>query len=213
MVKISQNTLTMLYEEYQKSHRHYHNNNHIDYVLNVLTQNKDRFSNFEAAELAAYFHDFVYKVDDSCEYNEMLSRDKFIEIISSDNPDIVYDGNGADFKTVTLAATMIDCTHGHTLDRVDTSLLSDSEIEDIKMFLDADIKILAEPIETVIQFEKDIRKEFSRYDDDTYRKGRVSVLENFLDRPRIFISEIGKEWEETGRKNLQMLIDILSKRW
>ena len=211
MLTISQKMLSFLHEEYSKSHRHYHNLDHIANVLSVLVQYKSKFSNFNAAELAAYFHDIVYNVGDSYEYNEMLSRDKFIEIISDANPHIVYDGNCQDFKTVTLAATMIDCTHGHTLDRIDTTLLTGGEIEDIKMFLDADIKILAEPIKTVIQFEENIRKEFSMYDDETYRKGRVSVLEGFLARPCIFMSEIGKGWENTARKNLRMLIDNIKR--
>lgn len=212
MLNINEKILLYLHEEYSKSHRHYHDLTHVAQVLNVLVQYKSKFSNFMAAELAAYFHDVVYEVGESYKHNEKLSRDKFIEMISAGNPHIVYDGNGKDFKTVALAATMIDCTHGHTLDRVETSSLTEGEIEDIKMFLDADIKILAEPIETVIQFEENIRKEFSMYDDETYRKGRVSVLENFLARPRIYMSDIGSEWEDSARKNLQMLIDNLSKR-
>lgn len=59
-------------------------------------------------------------------------------------------------------------------------------------------------------FENDIRKEFSCYDDSTYRVGRIKVLQSFLNRPNIFMSQIGAGWEQKARNNLQLLIDGLN---
>lgn len=211
MLTISPLTQKLLIDEYSQSHRHHHNYDHICYVLDVLRDYKELFSNFEAAELAAKFHDVVYNVDESYQYNEHKSCMKFLELIQLDNPNFSYSSGDNDFRTTRLVLYMIKCTNGHTLNQIQNiSNFTDGEIEDIKMFLDADIKILAESEDRVIQFENDIRKEFSYYDDSTYRFGRIKVLQDFLNRPNIFMSHIGVGWEQKARKNLQLLIDILN---
>lgn len=211
MLKISPLTQKLLLNEYNKPHRHHHNTDHICYVLNVLRDYKELFSNFEAAELAAKFHDIVYNVDESYQYNEHRSCMKFLERIELDNPNFSYNIGNNDFRTAHLVIHMIKCTNGHTLNQIeDIRNFTDGEIEDIKMFLDADIKILAESEDRVIQFENDIRKEFSCYDDSTYRVGRINVLQSFLNRPNIFMSQIGAGLEQKARNNLQLLIDGLN---
>ena len=210
MLQISKQTQKFLLKEYRKKHRHYHDYAHICHVLDTLHDHKDKFSDFQAAELAANFHDIVYEVGDDYDYNEQRSCVKFLEMIEEDNPDLKYDRNDPDFRTVELALIMIGCTHGHTLDRIrDPESLTSGQLEDIKMFLDADIKILAENEDKVLRFEDEIRKEFSIYSDEVYSQGRIRVLQSFLNRRFLYLSEIGRPWEQKARNNLQFLIDRL----
>ena len=210
MLTISTKTQKLLLKEYHKKHRHYHTYSHICHVLDTLHDHKDRLGNFQAAEFAANFHDIVYEVGDDYKYNEQRSCLKFLQMIEEDNPGLKYNPDDPDFKTLNLALVMIGCTHGHTLDRIrDPGRLSDSDLEDVKMFLDADIKILSESQDKVMRFEQEIRKEFSIYGDEAYRVGRTQVLRSFLERPRIYMSEIGRPWEDKARSNLQFLIDSL----
>ena len=210
MVQISKQTQKFLLKEYRKKHRHYHDYAHICHVLDTIHDHKDKFSDLRAAELAANFHDIVYEVGDDYDYNEQRSCVKFLEMIEEDNPHVKYDRNDPDFRTIELALIMIGCTHGHTLDRIrDPESLKPEQIEDIKMFLDADIRILAESEDRVLRFEDEIRKEFSIYSDEVYSQGRIRVLQSFLNRRVLYLSEIGRPWEEKARANLQFLIDRL----
>ena len=210
MLTISSKTQKFLLKEYRKKHRHYHNYAHICHVLDTIHDHKDKFSDLQAAELAANFHDIVYEVGDRYDQNEAQSCVTFLACIEEDNPDLKYDRNDPDFRTTELALLMIGCTHGHTLDRIKSpDSLTPAQIEDIKMFLDADIKILAENEDKVLRFEDDIRKEFSIYDDEVYCQGRIRVLQSFLNRRQLYLSEIGRPWEQKARNNLQFLIDRL----
>lgn len=215
MLKISDKTRKFLLKELHKKHRHYHTYSHVCHVLETLEGMKDKFGNFRAAELAAEFHDVIYEVDEAYDNNEINSCRVFLEKIEEDNPHLLdVDVEDPQYRTVYLALIMIGCTHGHTLDRIkDRKKFSEVEIEDIKMFLDADLRIFAERSDRFNDFEDGIRKEFSHYDDDEiYNHGRVKVLQSFLNRPKIYFSEVGKDWEETARSNLQRLIDELKNK-
>ena len=56
-----------------------------------------------------------------------------------------------------------------------------------------------------------IRKEYSWVPDDQYRIGRKKVLQDFLNRPRIYFTErAGKELEQQARVNIEREIARLS---
>ena len=216
MLQISDKTRKFLLKELSRKHRHYHNYAHVCHVLDTLYLMKHKFSNFRAAELAAEFHDIVYEVDEAYEHNEINSCRMFLEKIEEDNPHLKdLDIDDPEYRTVHLALAMIGCTKGHTLDRVrNRGKFSESEIEDIKMFLDADLRILSETEKRLQQFEKDIRKEFSQYNDEIYSHGRTQVLQSFLGRPKLYFSEFAKDagWEQIGRENVKILIEQLQKK-
>ena len=210
MLKISEHTERTIEDCLSQPHRVYHTLEHVSHVQATLNAYKDKFSDFQAAELAAKFHDIVYEVGDDYNYNEARSCAKFLEMIGEDNPDLKFDFNPCDFSTIELVLAMIGCTHGHTLDIIrNPDSLTAGQIEDIKMFLDADIKILSEDEATVIKFEDAIRKEFSIYNDVVYSFGRIKVLQSFLNRPHIYLSQIGEPWEQKARDNLHFLINRL----
>lgn len=211
MLTLSKRTHNLIAKEHLKAPRHYHTYAHVCDVLDTIHEHSDKFSNLQAAELAAYFHDIVYEVGDDYDYNEQRSCLRFLEVIESENPMLSYMNFGdADFDTMHLALVMIGCTKGHTLDNIrDPSKLSESQREDVKMFLDADLRILSRDQKRLLEFEDGIRKEFSIYDDEVYRNGRIRVLQSFLNRRKLYFSEIGKTWEDTARENLQFLINRL----
>ena len=211
MLKLSKRTHNAIEKEHLKAPRHYHTYAHVCDILDTIYEHAQLFSNFQAAELAAYFHDIVYEVGDDYDYNEQRSCIRFLETIEAENPDLAYaDANDPDFLTVKLALIMIGCTKGHTLDICrESEKLTTAQLEDVKMFLDADLRILARDEDRLLEFEDGIRKEFSIYDDEVYRAGRIRVLKNFLNRKQLYFSEIGKPWEQKARDNLQFLINRL----
>ena len=210
MLILNETSQKLILKEMSRKGRFHHTYAHVCDILEVLHANKEKFSNFRAAELAAIFHDIVYEVDERYKSNELESCRKFLEVIYNDNPNLSYDEEDPDYQTVKLTLAMIGCTQHHSLDGIkDPKSFTAAEINDIKMFLDADINVLARSRERVMQFEKDIRAEFSCYDDEAYRKGRADVLRSFLQRKNIFLSSIDESWEGIARNNLLFILDSL----
>lgn len=54
-------TYNELLSSYNQKHRHYHNVNHINAVLEHLVQAKHLANDFDALEIALWFHDAIYK--------------------------------------------------------------------------------------------------------------------------------------------------------
>ena len=220
-INVSKETEVFYLKEYLKRHRHYHTYAHICDVWCTIDEYRAQFSNYEAATLAAIFHDIVYNVDDSYVENELRSVRTFTSKVLADNPDLEakLDSNieksdlqDPDVRTFYLVLIMIGCTKGHSLDRIKhREIFSQCEIDDVKRFLDADLRILStDNLDKLVEFEEGIRKEFSHYNDEVYTEGRIKVLQSFLDRPKIYLSEIGEPWEKQARENLRFLIERLT---
>jgi predicted metal-dependent HD superfamily phosphohydrolase len=71
-------------------------------------------------------------------------------------------------------------------------------------FLDIDLAILAAPPEQYHSYAKKIRDEYGHVSDEAYRDGRVKVLHRFLERDRIYASEIFERlgMDERARINI-----------
>lgn len=75
---------------------------------------------------------------------------------------------------------------------------------DINIFLDADLAILGSDENIYAAYAASIRKEYGMFDDAAYRDGRRHVLDYFLNRPRIFITDyFYRNFEQQARINLQ----------
>ena len=73
--------------------------------------------------------------------------------------------------------------------------------------MDADLAILgADPVEYQA-YMRSIRREYSWASDAAYKVGRIQVLESFLQRDRLYYSDIlGDELESIARLNLKQEI-------
>jgi predicted metal-dependent HD superfamily phosphohydrolase len=85
---------------------------------------------------------------------------------------------------------------------------------DMLCFLDIDMAILASDETTYDQYAENVRKEYGHYSDALYQEGRINVLQNFLKRERVFLSDIfkGSGMEEKARANISREIASL-KQW
>jgi Uncharacterized protein conserved in bacteria len=85
---------------------------------------------------------------------------------------------------------------------------------DMLFFLDIDMAILASDETTYDQYAGNVRKEYEHYSDALYQEGRISILQNFLKRERVFLSDIfkGSGMEEKARANISREIASL-KQW
>jgi predicted metal-dependent HD superfamily phosphohydrolase len=82
---------------------------------------------------------------------------------------------------------------------------------DIKLALDIDLFILAQPQNIFDEYEANIKKEYSWMEEGFYKRGRVSILEGFLkNRESVFLTEYFQDrFEQIARSNLKYSIACL----
>jgi predicted metal-dependent HD superfamily phosphohydrolase len=184
---------------YTKPDRHYHNLNHIDHVQTILDRftvnNSDAPSetllhNPTSVTLAAWFHDFVY--DPQAADNELQSAKAAKELLTN---------IGLSIESIDRIQQLILATQGHHIDPDD---------RDKCIFLDADLAILgANPVQYQV-YQRSIRREYSWVTDAAYQAGRIQVLESFLQRDRLYYTDLlFTELESIARINIKYEIDRL----
>jgi predicted metal-dependent HD superfamily phosphohydrolase len=81
---------------------------------------------------------------------------------------------------------------------------------DLSLFLDFDIAILASPIETYQLYSEKIRQEYMKYPDEIYKEGRKQALKKVLESSKIFNTEDFVEtMEEAARENIRKEVEQL----
>lgn len=146
---------------------------------------------------ALYWHDAIY--DPSSAENErnsaLLLREEASGLIST--------------RELDDAAAIIDATAKHA---VPSGLTTEQE-SDLKLFLDIDLSILGQRDEVFDDYEAAIRQEYSFVPLELYKAGRISILQGFLNRDRLFFTDTFHElWEKKARENLKRSISDLEKQ-
>ncbi len=174
-------------EHYSAKNRAYHNLSHIQSLLALGETLLDKIQNPNAVYFAIWFHDLIYNTKRSD--NEEKSAEFAVEALA---------GIGVPEQTIAIAREMILATKHHR--GTDLSW-------DMKAFLDLDTSILGAPEEIYQKYSRAIRKEYSWVPDFMYRKGRMKVLNDFLEREHIYhTKEIGAEYEIQARNNIALEI-------
>ena len=155
-VKCDVNILLSMWNE---SHRHYHNLNHLNDLINQINEKKSNFSEkeYEKLILTALFHDCIY--DPMSSTNEEKSADFF--------ENCCVDKNNPDIKEI---KQMILDTKTHE----STTPLSES-------FNYYDMNIVERDFDQLLEWEKGIQEEYKSYGDE-YKEGRLKFLESLLDK-------------------------------
>lgn len=155
-IKCDINTLLSMWNE---SHRHYHNLNHLNDLIEQIDENKSKYSEkeYEKLIITSLFHD--------CVYNPMMSdnEEKSAEFFES----CCVDKNNLDIKQV---KQMILDTKNHQ----SSTTLSES-------FNHYDMNIVERDFDQLLEWENGIKEEYS-FAGDKYKEGRLKFLESVLDK-------------------------------
>jgi predicted metal-dependent HD superfamily phosphohydrolase len=171
--------------------RYYHNLNHINHVLITIDRFNLELQNPIAVKLAAWFHDFVY--DPQASDNEIQSAELAKELLTVLN---------ISATTIDRIQQLILATQGHQIDSDDV---------DRSIFLDADLAILGTSSAQYQDYARSIRQEYSWVSDAEYQLGRTKVLESFLQRDKIYYTDLlFDELESIARFNMSQEIIFLS---
>ncbi len=176
---------------YNAEKRFYHNLSHIAHVLQIIIELKDLASNLPVVQLAAWFHDIIY--DPQKDDNEKLSAEYGQEALRNMN-----------LSTAIIRPTkaLIRATKRHRAPKGDI---------DAAILLDADLAILAADSHNYSSYKEAIEKEYSWLPAKIYRSERVRILQNFLDRKRIFFTKpMFERCEARARRNLIQEIEMLT---
>ena len=186
---------TELVALYRQPGRHYHGLAHIEALLALASEYRDRLSDPEAVDAAIWFHDAIY--DSRRSDNEARSVALATEKLSS---------HAAPERLARIVA-MIEATATHGL----PDLGDEATTRDAAFFLDMDLSILGAPPAAFDSYEAAVRREYAWVDEKAWRSGRAAVLKKFLARPRIFHTEaFRQDFEDQARKNMARSIAALS---
>ncbi len=181
-----------LVKAYSGSDRFYHNLEHINQVLQTLQLMPVPVEDRGAIQWAAWFHDVIY--DSQATDNEARSAVYAEQVLLS---------LGVSAQTTTTVKQLILATKNHHANPNDVSTC---------ILLDADLAILGTEELAYWEYTKAIRKEYAWVSDLDYVKGRRRVLENFLQRDRLYSTEVMWQTHELkARHNLQAELQRLTR--
>jgi predicted metal-dependent HD superfamily phosphohydrolase len=173
-----------LLARYGEAGRHYHGLGHIEALLGLMRDHGRALSDPEVVEAAIWFHDAVYD-----------TRAKDNEAQSAALAALLLKDRLAPARLAAVVA-MIEATASHRVPAIGS--------EDAALFLDMDLSILGEAPAVFDAYEQGVRLEYRWVPDDRWRQGRAAVLAGFLDRPRIFHTDIfGDRYEAPARDNIR----------
>ncbi|MER6520651.1 hypothetical protein ABT246_27830 [Streptomyces sp. NPDC001553] len=163
--------------------RRYHTTAHLADVLARIDVLAPHACDLAAVELAAWFHDAVYRPDrsENEERSAVLAERALPEL-----------GIDADRTAAVARLVRLTVTHDPAPGDVDGEVLCD-----------ADLAVLAGEPDAYAAYVAAVRAEYGFVPDDAFREGRAAVLRQLLGLPRLFRTPYGAaHWEAPARRNL-----------
>ncbi len=178
---------------YNFPQRYYHNLNHIKNCLTEFDSAKTLIPNPNLVEFALWYHDAIYspQANDDEErsaqlvYNICLNK-KFSKEFAKDARELV-----------------LVTKHNFIPKGLDA-----------KFMVDIDLSILGKPSLEFEDYEKKIRKEYFWVTENEFRQGRRTILQKFLKRESIYLTDFFKDkYEILARSNLERSIENLKPKY
>lgn len=135
--------------------------------------------------------------------------------------DVIYEPRRSDneARSAVLAQTMLkgvvpDDSLGRAIRLIEATArhaiptdLPAAEVGDMAQFLDMDLSILAAPADMFDAYEAGVRHEYREVPEEAFRQGRAAILEGFLAREALYMSDWGQtRFEAKARENLKRSI-------
>ncbi len=177
---------------YGEPHRAYHDSSHLEHCLRQLDAHRAVAAAPEEIELALWFHDAIYRptASDNEEQSARWARSAILDA-----------GLGADLAE-RVEALVLATRH----DAVPAAA-------DARLLVDVDLSILGSPEAEYDRYEQAVRQEYRWVPAFLFRRKRREILESFLERDAIFLTEPFRElYEAQARINLNRIVASWSRR-
>jgi predicted metal-dependent HD superfamily phosphohydrolase len=172
-----------LLDRWSEPHRHYHTAEHLANVLAIIDEHADQATDPTAVRLAAWFHDAIYdpqRVDNE-EASALLAEAVLPDLAVA--PEQLHE-----------VARLVRLTASHDPMPGDRNG---------GLLTDADLAILAAPLDEYRAYTLAVRQEYAHVPDAAFATGRAGVLNNLLSLPRLFhIPVLRDRWEDAARQNV-----------
>ncbi|MEU8462710.1 hypothetical protein [Streptomyces sp. NPDC029003] len=171
--------------------RRYHTTAHLADVLARADELAPHAADPSAVELAAWFHDAVYRPDRS------ENEERSAALAERALPEL-----GIGPARTAEVARLVRLTVTHDPAPGDTNG---------EALCDADLAVLAGSPQRYAAYAAAVRAEYGFVPDEDFRAGRAAVLRQLLGLPRLFRTPYGAaHWEAPARRNLAAELDALT---
>ncbi|MFM2388322.1 MAG: hypothetical protein RL660_3079 [Bacteroidota bacterium] len=178
-----------IHQHYTSPARHYHTLEHLANMYSHLLELKQVRTNWHAVLFALFYHDLVYDAtrSDNEEQSALIAMQRL--------------------STVNVPQEVIDECVVHILATKHHGL---STLQDTNYFTDADISILGQERLKYLNYAQQIRQEYIIYAGSVYNAGRKQVLQNFLNKEKIYhTTHFADKFEASARENLLVELNLL----
>ena len=176
-------------DRYREPHRHYHTVQHLDECFERWPEIRDHAAHPAEVALALWFHDAIYDThrSDNEALSAALARDTAL-------------GLGVAADVAQRIADLVLFTR-HAVE---------PEGPDAEALVDVDLSILGAANARFDEYERQVRREYAWVAEETFRKRRAEVLEQFLGRRHIYSTALFRErYEPRARANLERSLHAL----
>ncbi|GGN54452.1 hypothetical protein GCM10012285_47260 [Streptomyces kronopolitis] len=179
-----------LLSRWSEPQRRYHTVEHLAEVLYRIDELAEYADDLTVVQLAAWFHDAVYRPDRS------ENEERSASLAERALPEL---GVGAARTAEVARLVRLTVTHDPAPDDPDGEVLCD-----------ADLAVLAGSPERYAAYAAAVREEYGFVPDPDFTAGRSAVLSQLLSLPRLFRTPRGYDlWEHPARRNLTTELDLL----
>jgi predicted metal-dependent HD superfamily phosphohydrolase len=186
---LANNLWNEIESKYSSKNRYYHTLNHLENLLNQLSEVKSEIQDWNCVLFTLFYHDVIYKATKSD--NEEKSADFALKRMSQ---------LPVSKQVFEICKNQILATKSHLL----------NQNSDTNYFTDADLSVLGQDWNSYSSYYKNVRKEYSIYPDLLYNPGRKKVLKHFIAMEKIFKTDyFYQKFESNARLNLQKELELL----
>jgi predicted metal-dependent HD superfamily phosphohydrolase len=176
-------------EAYTGAQRYYHNLHHVENLLGLSATYGGALNHKDIVDFSIFYHDIVYVAGrGDNEYQSALVAEKALQQL------------GLQEEGIAQVRIFIQATSNH-------SHLPNAD-EDLKLFIDFDLSILAAEREVYKNYVLNIRREYGHIPSEQFALGRKGFIQHLLRQAHIFHTALFREREDQARKNMQWEVEM-----
>jgi predicted metal-dependent HD superfamily phosphohydrolase len=183
-----------LIRKYTSSRRHYHNEQHIEALLDLYERYARELKDPDVVAFAVFYHDIIYNV--LRKDNEPRSARLAVKRLQALQ---------VPPEKIAQVKLFIEATQTHAVTAAVT------HVSDLQLFLDFDMSILGADWPAYEAYTHQVRREYRVYPDKLYYPGRKQFLQHCLQAAHIFQTPVFREaYEARARENIAREIETIA---